>query len=340
MKTIDPKVIRQIFVLLLIVLMGGLIFSEMLPYLSGVLGAITIYVILKKPMSKLVKRGWNPNLAAGVLMVASFLAILVPVSGAILMLGNKISIASKNSEKVLKALKTQLADWEERLGYEFTSQIDASEASGWLSKNLQGFAGGTFTTIIAISIMYFLLYYMLTNRKQLRESLFEYSPVSQENLKTIGSETSEMVRANALGIPLVAIAQGIVALIGFFIFGIEDPFFWAVIVTIGSMIPFIGNFLGTIPVFILTISAGNTFQAWGILLYGIIVVGTTDNLIRLYLLQKLDNVHPLITLIGVIIGIPLFGFIGLIFGPLLISLFIIVVRIYKKEYGKDRKVSL
>lgn len=340
MNTIDPKIIRQIFVLLLIILMGGLIFTEIAPYLSGILGAITMYVLLRKSMGKLLEKGWHPNLAAGLLMVISFLAILIPVTGAILMLGNKISKATRNSEKVLQALKSQLGDWEERLGYDFTSQIDASAASGWLSKNLQGFAGGTFTTVIAISIMYFLLYYMLTNRKQLRESLFEYLPVSQENLKIIGSETREMVRANALGIPLVAIAQGFVSLIGFFIFGVESPFFWAVIVTIGSMIPFVGNLLGTVPVFILTLSNGTTFQAWGILLYGIVVVGTTDNLIRLYLLQKLDNVHPLITLIGVIVGIPLFGFIGLIFGPLLISLFLIIVRIYKKEYGKDDQERL
>jgi predicted PurR-regulated permease PerM len=76
------------------------------------------------------------------------------------------------------------------------------------------------------------------------------------------------------------------------------------------------------------------FQAWGILIYGIVIVGSTDNLIRLYVLKRIDNVHPLITLIGVIVGIPIFGFIGLIFGPLLISLFLIIVRIYKKEYGE------
>jgi predicted PurR-regulated permease PerM len=69
-------------------------------------------------------------------------------------------------------------------------------------------------------------------------------------------------------------------------------------------------------------------------------VGSTDNIIRLFILQKLDNVHPLITLIGVIVGIPLFGFIGLIFGPLLVSLSLIIVRIYKKEYASDRKESL
>ena len=100
------------------------------------------------------------------------------------------------------------------------------------------------------------------------------------------------------------------------------------------MIPFIGTLIGILPVFILTLSTGNDAQAWGILIYGLVVVGATDNIIRLYVLKKLDNVHPLITLIGVIVGVPLFGFIGLIFGPLLISLFIVVVRIYRKEYGK------
>lgn len=143
-----------------------------------------------------------------------------------------------------------------------------------------------------------------------------------------------MVRANALGIPMVAFAQGLVSLIGFMVFDIDSPFFWAGMVAIGSMIPFVGALLGTVPAFILTLSAGHAFQAWGILIYGLVIVGSTDNFIRLYVLRRLDNVHPLITLIGVIVGVPLFGFIGLIFGPLLISLFLVIVRIYKKEYGQ------
>ncbi|CAZ95131.1 AI-2E family transporter [Zobellia galactanivorans] len=335
MKSIHPKVIRQIFVLLLIVLIGGLIFKEMAPYFSGVLGAITLYVLLKKPMARLIKKGWKPNLAAGLLMFASVIVILIPVSGAVLMLGNKVSQTVKNSEKVVKAVKSQLENLERYVGYDLSSQIDVSAVSGWLSDNLQGLAGSTFTSVIAIGIMYFILYFMLTNRKEMRESLYEYIPISTDNLKTIGSKIRQMVRANALGIPLVAIAQGVVALIGFLIFGIENPFFWAAIVAIGSMIPFVGNMLGTLPVFILTLSNGDTFQAWGILIYGIVVVGSTDNIIRLYILRKLDDVHPLITLIGVLIGIPLFGFIGLIFGPLFVSLFLIIVQIYKQEYGKE-----
>ncbi|MFI8603524.1 AI-2E family transporter [Cellulophaga baltica] len=335
MNAINPKVIRQLFIILLILLMSSLIFTEMLPYLSGVLGAITFYVLLRKPMGKLVKRGWNPDLAVSVLLIASVIGILIPVGGITMMLASKIENTVAHSEEAIKASKEQLGTWEDKIGYDITSKIDASAFSSWLSENLQSFAGGTFNILIALGLMYFMLYYMLTNRRQLRESLYEYIPIGNDNLKVIGKDVQTMVRSNALGIPLVALAQGIVALIGFLIFNIEQPFFWSIIVFIGSMIPFVGTFIGTLPVFILTLSSGNDFQAWGILIYGIVIIGSTDNLLRLFILKKIDNVHPLITLLGVIVGVPLFGFIGLIFGPLLISLFLIVLRIYKEEYGQE-----
>ncbi|ADY30299.1 MULTISPECIES: AI-2E family transporter [Cellulophaga] len=335
MKYISPHIIRQIFVLLLIVLMGGLIFKEILPYLSGVLGAITMYVILKKPMQKLANKGWYANIAAIFLMILSFLCIMIPLTGLGFMMGSKIKYAVDNSQKVINAGKNQLQKVESFLHIDLGTEIDTSSITNWLSDKLQNFAGGTFNMVISITIMYFMLYFMLTNRKKLRESLFEYIPIKDTNLKTIGKEITANVKANALGIPLVALGQGLVALLGFYIFGIEDPFFWAAVVTIGSMIPFVGSALGTVPVFILALSNGNTFQAWGILIYGLVAIGATDNIFRLYILKRLDDVHPLITLVGVLVGVPLFGFIGLIFGPLLVSLFLVVVRIYKNQYGES-----
>lgn len=338
---IAPKTIRQVFVLLIIVFFAFLIFVEIVPYLSGFLGAITIYVLLRKWMVYLVSKKWRPDFAAAFLMIISFVCILLPVAGVIFMLGNKIGDAVNNSEQIVKIIDKKIALIESKYGFDLSASINTSDLSSWISDNLEILAGGTFNIFIAIGLMYFLLYYMLTNRKELRVSLYEYIPISQENLKIIGKESQDMVRSNAIGIPLVAIAQGIIALIGFLIFGIKDPFFWFIIVTVGSMIPFIGTLIGIIPVFILTMSYGNTFAAWGVLIYGLVVVGSTDNIIRLFVLRKLDNVHPIITLIGVIVGVPLFGFIGLIFGPLLVSLFLVVVRIYKKEFGvnlEDKKV--
>ena len=117
------------------------------------------------------------------------------------------------------------------------------------------------------------------------------------------------------------------------IFGVPDPFFWFVITTVGSMIPFIGTALGFIPATIILFSQGMNLEAIGLITYGVVIVGSSDNIIRLFILKSMANEHPLITLLGVIIGVPLFGFIGLIFGPLLISLFLIIIYIYKKEYG-------
>lgn len=334
---IAPKIIRQTFVLLLILFIGFLIFKEMMPYLSGVLGAITIYVLLRRWMVILINKKWNPDFAAIFLMLISFVCILLPVTGLLIMLGNKIGDAVTNSEQVTQALKDLFGKIESRYGFDLAEKINVSEVSVWVTDNLENFAGGTFNIFIAIGIMYFLLFYMLTNRSELKKSLYEYIPISDKNLKIIGQESQAMVRSNAIGIPLVAIAQGIIALIGFLIFDINDPFFWFIIVTVGSMIPFVGTLIGILPVFILTLSSGNSFSAWGILIYGILVVGSTDNIIRLFVLKKLDNVHPLITLIGVIVGVPLFGFIGLIFGPLLISLFLVIVRIYRKEFGAQQE---
>lgn len=316
--------------------MGSLIFREMLPYLTGVLGAVTIYILLRKWMSILVnKKRWNPTLAAIMLMLMSFVGILLPIVGIVMMLGNKVGKAVENSEAVIKAVKDQVGKAEHYVGFDINSKIDTGAITSWVSENLQNLVGGTFNAFIAIGLMYFMLYYMLTNRKTFRESLKGYIPMSRENLSEIGDEIQAMVRSNALGIPLVALAQGLIALIGFWIFGVENPFFWFVITTVGSMIPFVGTLIGFLPVFVISLSSGDNFQAWGILLYGLIVVGSTDNIIRLYVLKKLDNVHPLVTLIGVIVGVPIFGFIGLIFGPLLISLFMAMVKIYRIEYGKD-----
>ncbi len=333
MDRIKPSLVRQLFVLLLILFLTVLIFREIVPYLSGVLGAVTLYVLMKKWMKKLVARGWKPPLAAALLMTGSFVGILIPVTLIAIMLTSKIGKAVNNSEKVIQVVKDQVSTVEHDIGFPISSNIDTSSITSWISTNLQNLAGGTFNAFIAIGIMYFMLYYMLINRQSMRESLIEYIPLGKDNLRTIGEESNNLVKSNALGIPLVAFVQGVIALIGFLIFGVPDPFFWFVITAIGSMIPFIGTAIGILPAVILLYAQGSDWQAIALLIYGFVVVGSSDNLIRLYVLERLASVHPLITLFGVIVGVPLFGFIGLIFGPLLVSLFLLILKIYKKEYG-------
>ncbi|WP_335964667.1 AI-2E family transporter [Galbibacter sp. PAP.153] len=332
---LSPALTRQLFMLTTIIVLGYLIAKEMVPYLSGILGAITIYVIFKKFMIKLVNKGFKQWISAAIVIVLSMFIIVIPISLIILLLSSKIQKAASNSEELTTIVKSKLDQIEGYIGIDFLSQINTKDITSWVSDQIQGLVGSTFDTVIAVTIMYFILYFMLINAKKLQSIFLEYIPLSDKNIAVISKESSDIVKSNAIGIPLVAFMQGIVALIGYYIFGVKDPLFWFVVTVVGSMIPFIGTALGIVPVTILLLSQGENWQAIGLLIYGIAVVGSTDNVFRVIVQNRLANLHPLITLIGVIIGVPLFGFIGLIFGPLLLSLFLLLVKIYKNEYGSS-----
>lgn len=329
---INQHLIRQVFTIILILALGILIFIELVPYMTGLLGAITLYILFRDKMRSMVQKGWKPPLAALFLMFISLVAILIPLALVSLMLLSKVKRGLERANSALSIFKEQMIGIEQTLGVEFFSSIDSEKTSEWMNDGLQGILGDSFNILIAISIMYFLLYFMLVNRKQFIESLYSYLPLHPENISIIGHDIKSIVKSNAIGIPIIAILQGFVALLGFYMFGVPNPWFWFVVTTIGSMIPFIGTALGVVPVVILLYSTGQNWEATAMLIYGIAIVGSTDNVFRVVVQKRLADIHPLITLIGVIIGIPLFGFLGLIFGPLLISLFLLLLKIYKKEY--------
>src|SRR5690625_2718284 len=125
------------------------------------------------------------------------------------------------------------------IGIEIDPKIDTVKVANMVSNNFQSIAGGTFNMIISIAIMYLLLYYMLINSKNMISTFYKYLPFKRENLSIIATECRKMVRANAIGIPVVAIFQGFVSLISFLIFGVADPFFCFVIIVILYIIPMI-----------------------------------------------------------------------------------------------------
>ena len=141
-----------------------------------------------------------------------------------------------------------------------------------------------------------------------------------------------MVISNAIGIPVISILQGVVGLIGYLIIGVEQPLFWFVITCITGMIPIVGAALAYVPIALMFFANSQNWQGFFMLIYGFGIIGTVDNIFRFTLQKKIGNTHPLITVFGVIIGLKLFGFIGLIFGPLLISIFILLVKIYTSEF--------
>ena len=126
-----------------------------------------------------------------------------------------------------------------------------------------------------------------------------------------------MVVSNALGIPMLALAQGIIAVIGYWIFGVPSALIWALLTAFATVIPVIGTMIIWVPICIFLLASGHIGASVGLALYCFFAVGGIDNVLRLVFVKLFGDVHPLITLFGVLLGLELFGVIGLIFGPLM-----------------------
>jgi len=198
----------------------------------------------------------------------------------------------------------------------------------------------TLNTVTLIGSMYFILYFMLVNGRKMEAALYEYIPLKDANVELIGKEVKTMVISNTIGIPLIALIQGVVGLIGYLIIGINEPWVWFVATTIAAMMPVVGAALIYVPLTISLFAQGENGRGIAMAIWGFGLIGLVDNLFRLLVNKRLGNIHPLITIFGVIIGVQLFGFIGLIFGPLLISMFILLLRIYTSEFVvKKREIN-
>ncbi len=339
--TISQNRIRQIFFIVILLLLGLLLFLELYSFLPAVLGAMTLYILMHRWMFFLTeKKKWRKGWTAALLMLLSFIVILLPVGLLANMLSSKVTYAVQHSSELVAALKKLVATLEQQFDVTITSEENINKLGNAITQSLPQILGATFNTVTTIFFMYFILYFMLVNGRYMEDALYEYIPLKDENVNKVSKEVNKMVVSNAIGIPLIAFAQGLVGLIGYLIIGVKEPFFWFGVTCIAAMLPVVGAALAYVPLAIIFFAGEETGRGIAMLIFGFGIIGTVDNILRFTLLRRLGDVHPLTTVFGVIIGLNLFGFIGLIFGPLLISLFILLLKIYSSEFiTKQRDIN-
>ena len=325
--------IRQVFFLVIIVLLGLLLFSELYTFLPALLGAVTLYIVMRRWMFYLTeKKKWRKGWTAALLMLLSMIVILLPIALLINMLSTKITFAIQHSDELVGSLKKIVTEIEQKFKIKITRDENINRLGDFIRSSIPKLLGATFNTLGTIFFMYFILYFMLVNGRKMEANIYEHIPLKDENAMMLGTEVKNMVISNSVVIPVIAVLQGVVALIGYLIIGVNEPWFWFVVTCITAMLPVVGAALAYVPLAIIFFANGDTGKGIFMLIYGFGVIGTVDNIFRFTLARKIGNVHPLVTVFGVIIGLSVFGFIGLIFGPLLISLFLLLLKIYSSEF--------
>jgi predicted PurR-regulated permease PerM len=330
---IHPKVIRQVILLLVIFVLGALLYRELHFMLGGFLGALALYMLLRMPMFYLAYTlHWKKSLSALLLLLLSLIVIVMPLTWVVIVLVQALKPLLADTTKLQQGLSSIDTFLHNRYDIDLLSNELMQKVPGIVAKVGGNLVGATLAALTNLIVMYFLLYFMLVKGGEMERWVRSNLPLKHTNTIKLIKEVREVVISNTIGIPVLGAIQGLVAMVGYMMFGVESPVMWGIITGIASVIPFVGTMAAWVPLTILTFAKGDSSNGYWLLFWGLVVIGSSDNVFRFILQKYIADIHPIITVFGVIIGLNLFGFLGLIFGPLLISLFLMLVRIYYDEY--------
>lgn len=319
--------------IIIIFVLGIILFIKFIPFLGGILGAITIYILLRQQMLYLTeKKHMKRGLMAFLMLCETILCFLIPLFLVIWLLINQLHAINLAPQTLIAPIE-RLADLiQQHTGYYALSKDNIASMVSILPKIGQFLMGSISSFTMNVLVLLFILYFMLIGGTKMEAYINDILPFNKKNSRNILHEINMIVKSNAIGIPLLAIIQGAIAMLGYYIFGTPSPLIFGILSCFATIIPVIGTALIWIPLVLYMGLSGDWGHAIGLTVYAIIVIANVDNLIRFVLQKKMADTHPLITIFGVVIGLSLFGFMGVIFGPLLLSIFILCVNIFKEEY--------
>lgn len=196
------------------------------------------------------------------------------------------------------------------------------DVANWTGTQLRALISATLEGLMTTILAGFILFFMLVNGPQMEAFFFNWLPFRHANVADFKHQLNTLVFTNAVGIPLMGIMQGLSGLPAYWLLGVPDAWLCSPLPAFPGCCRSWGWRWAYIPMTILMVANGMPWNGLALFLYGFIVIGSVDNLGRMWLQKKLGDTHPLITLFGVIVGLKLFGFIGFIFGPILIALFL------------------
>ncbi|WP_209388709.1 AI-2E family transporter [Chryseobacterium sp. RR2-3-20] len=338
---ISSTKIKQVSLLAIILVLAGLICYNLALFIPSVLGAITIYVVCRKYNFYLQEeRKWKPWASALVLMLASLIIIILPIYFIADLLLEKLGNAQIYMNKFNVFIDKIHSFIYAKTNFDILSKENMNKLKEFAGKYSTSALSGTFNTLTIIMSMYFILYFMFERPRFFERILASAAPLKRSNVAMIGEKMRKLIMANAIGIPVVALGQGLVAIIGYFIFGAPSPILLFALTAATSMIPIVGAAIIYVPICIFMIAEGNTGAGLGLAAYCLVIVGLTDNVLRFTLLKKLEDIHPLNTVFGIIMGMNLFGFMGLVFGPILVSFTLLLIQVYGNEFSDDEVPEL
>ena len=338
------KRLRPLLILIVVVFgLGVLVFHHFL-LVFAVAGPIAMFLApLHRSLTRVVR---SSGAAAAVIVLLSITTILLPIFTSATLLSRQAFAFFDWARPRLQPEQLQKL-WTETLPARYPAlkrwfDFDEQELAGVLSEALsRGLAGinrviqGTVarltTAFFELALFVLMLFFLLRDGPHLRRVINQISPLSSAQEDQIFDHLTRTVNGVLRAMVLVPLVQGIVALPAFLVFGVPAPLLWSAMVVLAALVPLVGSPLGWIPACVFLFANGETWQWVGLLLYGTVVISGIDNIVKPVLLRDAARIHPMLGFLAIVGGVLSFGPMGVFVGPVILSLVISALRIYRMD---------
>jgi len=311
-------------------------------FIAAIFGAIVLAYLFHPVYDFIVKAIKNETLSAFITSIIVIGILIIPI----IILGNVIFKEASDLFIQIKAI--DFAQLQEKylstfLGQKFGGSVTfidyirdgLDRLSTAILQKTGEFIFSLHEKLLQLFVTFFLMFYLLKDGKRLLFSIKEALPLKRKYKNEIADKFNDTIYATMYGIVLTAIIQGTIGGIGLWIFKVQSPFLWGIVMIILSLFPFVGAAFVWLPAAIIKLSLGDTFNGIGLLLFGVFIVSTIDNIVRPKIIGSRSKVHPAMVLIGVLGGLRFFGIMGIIIGPLILAILTVFFEIYTSEEFED-----
>lgn len=340
---LTSRLVEYIFFFGLLGLVAYLVWRLIAPF-AGTLALAAIIVTICYPIYTHVV-AYTPRRNKTVASLISVFLVVIIVVIPLVILGSLIfkealSVYSLFSSGTQLSIERQITDFEQAVrtvlpGFSIEVTAYIQQFANFIAENIGSIFAGTASTIFLFFIALIASFYFFRDGKEFTKYLVQLSPLPDDQDEKIIQRLANAIRSVALGTVLVALIQGIVTAIGLWLFGFERAVLWGSIAAFGALIPGVGTSIIFIPAVAYLLATGAYLYAGGVALWGLFAVGLIDNLLGPYLMSRGNNLHPFLILLSVIGGIALLGPVGFIIGPVVMSLFAVLLELYSLHVRRE-----
>ncbi|MEM4260242.1 MAG: AI-2E family transporter [Candidatus Woesearchaeota archaeon] len=337
MKKGEKNNVIFIIVLLLFLVLTFLLIKPLITYIvMSFILVFAFYPLYRKLESKIKK----PSLASAITVFVIILLIIIPI----FIISYKIIAETKNAYSLINIETINIVS--KKINNAFDTNIDLAFEIGKIFNLLEGIIiSSSFklvTSIIDVGIglfvMFFIMFYLFKDWNLFISEITNIIPLKEEYKFQLLNKVKEILNGVIYGQVLIALTQGVLGGILLYVFRVPNALLWGVVMTIFAFIPWLGTPFVFVPAGIIKIIEGHSVSGIMIILLGTLVIMNIDNYLWPKVLSGTSKIHPVAALLGVIGGLKLFGFVGIIIGPIVIALLLALLKFYSQDIRiRDRK---